>query len=125
WCEAYVQACEAWASGYDVVIDYSQLRPAGARLATMGGRSSGPAPLRELMDFTRSKILSRQGHRLSTLDLHDVICQIGLIVVAGGVRRSALISLSSLDDKAMRDSKKGAFWQTEGQRSMANNSAVY
>lgn len=125
WCEAYTKACELWSSGYDVEIDYSGLRPAGARLATMGGRSSGPAPLRDLMEFTRGKMLSRQGRRLTTLDLHDIICQIGLIVVAGGVRRSALISLSSLDDQAMRDSKKGTFWNTEGQRSMANNSAVY
>ncbi len=125
WCEAYTKACELWSSGYDVEIDYSKLRPAGARLTTMGGRSSGPAPLRDLMEFTRGKMLSRQGRRLSTLDLHDIICQIGLIVVAGGVRRSALISLSSFDDQAMRDSKKGTFWTTEGQRSMANNSAVY
>lgn len=125
WADAFAEACGIWASGYDVEIDYSKLRPAGARLQTMGGRSSGPEPLRELMQFTRSKMLTRQGRRLSTLDLHDLICQIGLIVVAGGVRRSALISLSALDDKAMRDSKKGAFWQTEGQRSMANNSAVY
>lgn len=125
WCEAFVGACEAWANGMDVDIDYSMVRPAGARLMTMGGRSSGPAPLQDLMEFTRKRMLSRQGRRLSTLDLHDIICQIGLIVVAGGVRRSALISLSSLDDKVMRDSKKGAFWQTEGQRSMANNSAVY
>lgn len=125
WADAFAEACGVWASGYDAEIDYSGLRPAGARLLTMGGRSSGPEPLRELMQFTRSKMLTRQGRRLSTLDLHDIICQIGLIVVAGGVRRSALISLSSLDDKAMRDSKKGAFWQTEGQRSMANNSAVY
>jgi len=125
WCDAYVLACRAWANGNDVDIDYSMIRPAGARLLTMGGRSSGPAPLQELMTFTRNKILARQGRRLTTLDLHDIICQIGLIVVAGGVRRSALISLSSLDDMAMRDSKKGTFWQTEGQRSMANNSAVY
>lgn len=125
WCDAYVLACRAWADGYDVDIDYSMVRPAGSRLITMGGRSSGPEPLRDLMSFTRSKMLGRQGKRLTTLDLHDIICQIGLIVVAGGVRRSALISLSSLDDTAMRDAKKGAFWQTEGQRSMANNSAVY
>ena len=125
WCDAFALACHAWASGYEVEIDYSLIRPAGARLITMGGRSSGPAPLRDLMQFTRSKILARQGRRLTTLDLHDIICQIGLIVVAGGVRRSALISLSALDDSALRDAKKGAFWQTEGQRSMANNSAVY
>jgi ribonucleoside-diphosphate reductase alpha chain len=91
----------------------------------MGGRASGPAPLEELMKFTKKKILSRQNRRLTTIDLHDIICQIGLIVVAGGVRRSALISLSALDDIDMRYAKKGAFWQTEGQRSMANNSAVY
>lgn len=125
WCDAFVKACETWANGHDVEIDYSKLRPAGAKLKTMGGRSSGPAPLQDLMEFTRKKILSKQGRRLSTLDLHDIICQIGLIVVAGGVRRSALISLSSLDDQALRDAKKGAFWQTEGQRSMANNSAIY
>ncbi len=125
WCEAYAKACEVWSSGQDVDIDYSEVRPAGARLATMGGRASGPAPLQELMQFTRSKMLAKQGRRLSTIDLHDIICQIGLIVVAGGVRRSALISLSALDDIEMRDAKKGAFWQTNGQRSMANNSAVY
>jgi ribonucleoside-triphosphate reductase len=125
WCEAFVKACTAWQKGYDVDIDYSKIRPAGARLKTMGGRASGPAPLEELMKFTKKKILSRQNRRLTTLDLHDIICQIGLIVVAGGVRRSALISLSALDDINMRDAKKGAFWQTEGQRSMANNSAVY
>lgn len=125
WCKAYVQACETWANGSDVHIDYSLVRPSGSRLMTMGGRSSGPAPLRDLMEFTKKRMLARQGSKLSSLDLHDIICQIGLIVVAGGVRRSALISLSTLDDKAMRDSKQGAFWQTEGQRSMANNSAIY
>ena len=82
WCKAYVEACDAWASGYDVFIDYSLIRPAGTRLMTMGGRSSGPMPLRDLMQFTRTKMLSRQGRRLSTIDLHDIICQIGLIVVA-------------------------------------------
>lgn len=125
WCEAFVKACEAWEQGYDVDIDYSQVRPAGERLMVMGGRASGPAPLQELMTFTKRKMLARQGRRLTPLNVHDITCQIGLIVVAGGVRRSALISLSSLDDLEMRDAKKGAFWQTEGQRSMANNSAVY
>lgn len=125
WCEAFVKACTAWAQGYDVDIDYSKVRPAGARLKTMGGRASGPGPLQELMNFTKKKILAKQNRRLSTIDLHDIICQIGLIVVAGGVRRSALLSLSALDDAEMRDAKKGTFWQTEGQRSMANNSAVY
>lgn len=125
WCKAFVSACDVWEKGLDVEIDYSLIRPAGAKLQTMGGRASGPAPLQEVMQFTRRKILARQGRRLTTLDLHDIICQIGLVVVAGGVRRSALISLSAPDDYEMRDAKKGAFWQTEGQRSMANNSAVY
>ncbi|KKQ77520.1 MAG: ribonucleoside-triphosphate reductase [Candidatus Zambryskibacteria bacterium RIFCSPLOWO2_01_FULL_39_39] len=125
WCKAFVSACEAWEEGCDVEFDYSLIRPAGAKLTSMGGRASGPAPLQELMQFTKRKILARQGRRLTTLDLHDIICQIGLIVVAGGVRRSALISLSALDDREMRDAKNGAFWQTNGQRSMANNSAVY
>jgi len=125
WCEAFVLACEAWEKGLDVEIDYSLIRPAGAKLETMGGRASGPGPLQDLMQFTKRKILAKQGRRLSTLDLHDICCQIGLIVDAGGTRRSALISLSALDDHEMRDAKKGAFWQTDGQRSMANNSAVY
>jgi len=125
WCEAFILACKAWSSGKDVEIDYSHVRPAGERLITMGGRASGPQPIEELMKFTRRKMLAKQGRRLSTLDLHDIVCQIGLIVVAGGVRRSALISLSALDDSDLRDAKKGAFWQTEGQRSLANNSAVY
>ncbi len=91
----------------------------------MGGKSSGPDPLRDLLNFTRAIILKRQGRRLTNLDAHDIICKIGDIVVAGGVRRSALISLSDLDDMEMRDAKKGQFYITEPQRSLANNSAVY
>src|SRR3989338_3223599 len=125
WCEGFVKACEVWEQGKDVEIDYSLIRPAGAKLGTMGGRASGPGVLQDLMKFTKRKILARQGRRLTTLVLHDVICEIGLIVDAGGMRRSALISLSAFDDHDMRDAKKGNFWQTEGQRSMANNSAVY
>jgi ribonucleoside-diphosphate reductase alpha chain len=125
WADAYVLACKTWADGFDIEIDYSKIRPAGARLKTAGGRASGPQPLIDLMNFTKAKILAKQGKRLSNLDLHDIICQIGLIVVAGGVRRSALISLSDIDDEAMRKSKQGQFWIDNGQRSMANNSAVY
>jgi ribonucleoside-diphosphate reductase alpha chain len=101
------------------------IRPAGARLETAGGKASGPQPLIDLVEFARRKILSKQGRRLSNIDMHDLICQIGMIVVAGGVRRSALISLSELEDTEMRDAKKGQFYLTEGQRAMANNSAVY
>ncbi|MEI6022457.1 MAG: ATP cone domain-containing protein [bacterium] len=125
WADAFVLACKTWADGKDIDFDYSKIRPNGARLKTAGGRASGPQPLIDLIAFAKTKILARQGRRLSNIDLHDIICQIGLIVVAGGVRRSALISLSDLDDEQMRKSKQGQFWVENGQRSMANNSAVY
>ena len=125
WADAFVLGLKNWFDGKDINFDYSLIRPAGARLETAGGRASGPQPLMDLMEFTKRKILSKQGRRLSNLDMHDIICQIGMIVVAGGVRRSALISLSELEDADMRDSKKGQFYLTEGQRAMANNSAVY
>lgn len=125
WADAFIKGMTAWADGQDISFDYSRIRPAGSRLATAGGRASGPQPLIDLINFARNKVFKRQGRRLTNLDLHDIICQIGLIVVAGGVRRSALISLSDLDDMEMRDAKKGQFYLTEGQRVMANNSAVY
>ncbi|MES2953189.1 MAG: ATP cone domain-containing protein [Patescibacteria group bacterium] len=125
WCDSFALGMNTWAAGNDIKFDYSQLRPAGARLKTMGGKSSGPEPLRQLLDFTREKMLKRQGRRLTNLDAHDIICKVGEIVVAGGVRRSAMISLSDLDDEHIRDAKKGQFYMTEPQRSLANNSAVY
>jgi len=125
WCEALVAGMTAWEEGKDIDFDFSNVRPMGARLATMGGRASGPGPLRDLLQFTREKMLARQNRRLSTVDVHDIICKIGEIVVAGGVRRSALISISDLDDVEMRGAKNGQFWIANSQRSMANNSAVY
>jgi len=125
WADAFILACKTWTDGYDIDFDYSKVRPAGSRLKVAGGRASGPQPLIDLINFTKVKILARQGKRLTNIDLHDIICQIGLIVVAGGVRRSALISLSDIDDEIMRKSKQGQFWVENGQRSMANNSAVY
>ena len=125
WADAIIHGLETWFSGKDVAFDLSQIRPAGAKLKTMGGRASGPEPLRQLLAFMREKTLARQGKRLRTIDVHDMVCKIGEAVVAGGVRRSALISLSDLDDAEMRDAKKGQFYITEPQRSMANNSAVY
>lgn len=125
WADALVHGMKTWYEGNDVIFDYSLLRPAGARLKTMGGRSSGPEPLRNVIEFTREKMLRKQGRRLSNIDVHDIMCKIGEVVVAGGVRRSALISLSDLDDADMRDAKKGQFYYTEPQRVMANNSAVY
>lgn len=125
WADALVLGIKTWFDGKDIDFDYSQLRPAGARLKTMGGRSSGPEPLRQVINFSREKILKRQGRRLTNLDVHDIVCKIGEVVVSGGVRRSALISLSDLDDSEMRDAKKGQFYTNEPQRMMANNSAVY
>lgn len=127
WCDALQFGLINWFEGTKVVFDYSKLRPAGARLKTMGGRSSGPGPLMDLMKFTEEIIEKRRNttHRLSTLDVHDIICKIGQIVVSGGVRRTALISVSDLTDHDIRDCKKGNFWLSDSQRCLANNSAVY
>ncbi len=125
WADALAHGMHTWSSGNDVVFEYGHIRPRGARLRTMGGRASGPDPLKSLLEFTRERMLERQGRRLSTLDVHDIVCKIGEIVVAGGVRRSALISLSDLDDIEMREAKNGQFYIANPQRSMANNSAVY
>jgi ribonucleoside-diphosphate reductase alpha chain len=125
WADAFILGLRTWAAGEDVDFDFSQLRPQGARLQTMGGRSSGPDPLRNLLAFSREKLLHRQGRRLTTLDVHDICTKIGEIVVMGGVRRSAMISLSDLDDPEMRDAKNGQFFMTNPQRMMANNSVVY
>ncbi len=125
WADALNLGMNLWFKGKDVDFNYSQLRPAGARLKTMGGKSSGPAPLRSVLNFVRDRILANQGRRLKPIDVHDIVCKIGEVVVMGGVRRSALISLSDLDDSDMRDAKKGQFFLTEPQRSMANNSSVY
>ena len=125
WADAFSLGLKTWFEGKDITFDFSKLRPAGARLNTMGGKSSGPDPLRSLLEFSRQCILRKQGRHLSNLDAHDIICKIGECVVAGGVRRSAMISLSDFDDEAIRDSKKGQFYLTESQRMLANNSAVY
>ncbi|MBI3020260.1 MAG: ribonucleoside-triphosphate reductase [Parcubacteria group bacterium] len=125
WANALVKGMGIWSEGEDIAFNYSKIRPKGARLSTMGGRASGPDPLKNLLDFTRVKMLSRQGRHLTTLDAHDIICKIGEIVVAGGVRRSALISISDLDDQEMRTAKNGQFYYTSPHRAMANNSTVY
>lgn len=125
WADALSFGMKTWFSGEDVEFDFSKIRPAGSRLKTMGGKSSGSEPLQSLLSFTRERILRRQGRRLSNLDAHDIVCKIGECVVAGGVRRSAMISLSDLDDEQVRDAKKGQFYIMEGQRMLSNNSAVY
>lgn len=125
WADAFIFGLRTWASGKDVTFDYSEVRPQGSRLKTMGGRASGPEPLRNLIDFSREKMLARQGRRLTTLDVHDIICKTGEVVVMGGVRRSALISLSDLDDQEMKEAKNGQFYISHPERMMANNSVVY
>ncbi len=125
WCDSLTLGLKTWYDGKDVEFDFGEVRPAGARLKTMGGRASGPEPLRALLAFAREKMLRRQGRRLRSIDVHDIICKIGECVVAGGVRRTAMISISDLDDTDLRDAKKGQFYMNEPQRSVANNSAVY
>lgn len=125
WAEALVHGMKVWYEGKDVEFDYSLIRPAGTRLKTMGGKASGPDPLKSLLEFTREIILSRQNRRLRNIDAHDILCKIGEAIVSGGVRRSAMISLSGLDDDDIRDAKEGAFYNTHPHRMLANNSAVY
>jgi len=105
--------------------DVSEVRPAGARLKTFGGRASGPQPLVELFNFCIEKFKGAKGRRLYPIECHDIMCKIGEVVVVGGVRRSALISLSNLNDDQMRHAKAGQWWENEGQRALANNSVAY
>jgi len=127
---------EGWAKGLRQVLallwageipkwDVSQIRPSGARLKTFGGRASGPAPLIDLFNFAVNTFKTAAGRRLSSLECHDLMCYIGQIVVVGGVRRSAMISLSNLSDGRMRHAKSGNWWETAGHRALANNSVCY
>ena len=103
----------------------SKVRPAGARLKTFGGRASGPAPLIDLFNFTIGVFKIAQGRKLNSIECHDLMCKVGEVVVVGGVRRSAMISLSNLTDDRMRHAKDGKFWELNGQRQLANNSVCY
>ena len=105
--------------------DVSEVRPAGARLKTFGGRASGPAPLIDLFNFCIDIFKNAAGRRLYPIECHDLMCKIGEVVVVGGVRRSALISLSNLNDDQMSHAKSGQWWENEGQRALANNSVAY
>jgi ribonucleoside-diphosphate reductase alpha chain len=125
WGEALRRGLDAWFNGGDVRFDLSGLRPAGSVLRTKGGRSSGPEPLRQLLDFTRSRIRARRGRRLRPIDAHDIMCMVGSAAVAGGVRRTAMISLFDYDDEEMLSSKAGDFEIQNSQRWNANNSAVW
>jgi ribonucleoside-triphosphate reductase len=127
---------EGWAISLRHIIDYlfvgytprwdvSRVRPAGARLKTFGGRASGPGPLEELFIYVSEVINKARGRQLTSLECHDILCKIAEVVVVGGVRRSAMISLSDLSNEEMRYAKHGAWWEQNAQRGLSNNSAVY
>lgn len=135
-CIAVADSKEGWARSFRELIsllvagqlprwDCSRVRPAGARLKTFGGRASGPQPLEDLFHFTCKLFQGAAGRRLTTLECHDLMCKIADIVVVGGVRRSAMISLSDVTDDRMRSAKTGEWWAGYGHRRLANNSAVY
>ena len=125
WAKAYRQLLSLLWAGEIPQWDMSKVRPAGAKLKTFGGRASGPAPLADLFNFTINKFNGAIGRQLSSIECHDIMCKIGEIVVVGGVRRSAMISLSNLSDDRMRHAKSGNWWQTEPQRALSNNSVCY
>jgi len=125
WASGFKQLISLLYSGQEPKWDLSKIRPAGARLKTFGGRASGPDPLDELFTFTVDLFRSSCGRRLSSIECHDLVCKVADIVVVGGVRRSALISLSNLTDDRMRRAKSGQWWEDEPQRALANNSACY
>ncbi|MFD9947219.1 hypothetical protein ACFWYW_24035 [Nonomuraea sp. NPDC059023] len=114
-----------WRDGVIPTWNLSAVRPKGARLRTFGGRASGPEPLNELFSYTVNLLSTAQGRKLTALEVHDLVCKIASVVQAGGVRRSALISLSDLADRPMALAKSGEWWNAAGQRAFANNSAVY
>jgi ribonucleoside-triphosphate reductase (thioredoxin) len=125
WAKAYRKLLALLWSGSIPKWDTSKVRPAGARLKTFGGRASGPAPLEELFIYTVNKFKGAAGRKLNSLECHDIMCKIGEVVVVGGVRRSAMISLSNLSDDRMRHAKSGSWWEHNGQRALANNSVSY
>jgi ribonucleoside-diphosphate reductase alpha chain len=125
WAKAYKELISLLVTGQIPQWDMSQVRPAGARLKTFGGRASGPEPLNDLFKFTVEQFKNASGRRLKPIEAHDIMCKVGEVVVVGGVRRSALISLSNLDDFEMAKAKSGQWWESEPQRALANNSAVY
>ena len=125
WAKAFKELIGMLYIGQIPCWDLSKVRPAGAPLKTFGGRASGPEPLENLFNFSVSTFQAAAGRKLSSIECHDIICKIAEIVVVGGVRRSALISLSNVSDDRMRAAKQGQWWNTDSQRSLANNSACY
>lgn len=125
WAKAFKKLLSSLWDGDIPKVDYSKVRPAGARLKTFGGRASGPDPLKRLFDFVITTFKEAQGRKLNSIEVHDIMCMIGEIVVVGGVRRSALISLSNLTDRRMREAKMGAWYNENPHRGLANNSVAY
>ena len=125
WAKAFKKLLSSLWEGDIPTVDYSHVRPAGARLKTFGGRASGPEPLERLFKFVIESFDHAKGRKLNSLEVHDIICMVGEIVVVGGVRRSALISLSNLTDKRMREAKMGAWYNDFSHRGLANNSVAY
>jgi ribonucleoside-diphosphate reductase alpha chain len=125
WAKALRQVIALLYSGEIPKWDVSKVRPAGAKLKTFGGRASGPAPLLDLFNFTVRTFVGAKGRKLSSIECHDLMCKIGEVVVVGGVRRSAMISLSNLSDDRMRHAKSGNWWENDPQRALANNSVSY
>ena len=125
WAKALRKLIALLYAGEIPTWDVSKVRPAGAKLKTFGGRASGPAPLVELFKYVVSKFSDAKGRKLSSIEVHDIMCKIGEVVVVGGVRRSAMISLSNLSDDRMRNAKSGMWWEHQGQRALANNSVAY
>jgi len=125
WAKALRQVLALLWAGEIPQWDVGLVRPAGAKLKTFGGRASGPAPLVELFNFVITTFKNAQGRKLSSIECHDIMCKIGEVVVVGGVRRSAMISLSNLSDDRMRHAKSGAWWENDPQRALANNSVSY
>ena len=125
WAKAFRQVIALLYSGEIPQWDIGLVRPAGAPLKTFGGRASGPAPLVDLFNFTIETFIGAQNRKLSSIECHDIMCKIGEVVVVGGVRRSAMISLSNLSDDRMRHAKSGSWWKNNPQRALANNSVSY
>jgi len=125
WAKSLRQVIALLYSGEIPQWDVSKVRPAGAKLKTFGGRASGPAPLVDLFNFVIRVFANAKGRKLSSIECHDIMCKIGEVVVVGGVRRSAMISLSNLSDDRMRHAKSGSWWENDPQRALANNSVSY
>ena len=125
WAKAFKKLISSLYEGDIPQFNFSRVRPAGARLKTFGGRASGPDPLKKLFQFVTDTFKEAKGRKLNSIEVHDIMCMIGQIVVVGGVRRSALISLSNLTDRRMREAKMGAWWNDHPYRALANNSVAY